>query len=175
MRKLVLLGLVLVLAQNGFSQSGPKDPTSRIIDNLGKIESLYFKNLTPQERQEAVRLLNETRSLVVGNPAPPDRSGGFSERNILGDESFQSLYDSVKNEPVEDSKSKLILAIGKNGKLTCAQLSQLVALYTFDSSRESLIRSLADNIFDPVNIGIVLKYFDSSITRDKLAEFFRNR
>lgn len=175
MRAFAAVCLLLFFALNGFSQSSQKDPTNRIIENLSKIESLYFKSLTAQERKEAVSLLNETRNLVVNNPVPKERPGDLSAFNVLSEESFLSLYESVRKELSDDAKNTLILAIGENGKITCTHLARLIALYTFDAYRERLLKAIADNIIDPVNIGLVLKHFDSSITRDQLAVFFRNR
>jgi hypothetical protein len=169
MRVLFVTVFVIILTQASFSQNNAST-TNRIIQNLNRIESIYFKYLTFKEQQEAIKLLNDTRDLIMKN-SPSIQN----DLNLLNDESFSSLFESVKKEMADNSKTKLISAIGKNGKITSDQLSKLIALYTFDNYREELLRSIADNIIDPVNIGIVLKYFDSAIIREKLAEYFRNR
>jgi hypothetical protein len=172
MRYFFLSLSILLFVQMGFSQDNNSNTASRIIQNLDRIESLYIKYLNFQEQQEAVKLLNETRNLIMNSPII---SLSQNDLNILNEASFLSLLDSVKKEVSDRSKTILIKAIGKRGKITCTQLSQLIALYSFDSNREELLMSIADSIIDPVNIGIVLKYFDSSITREKLAEYFRGR
>ncbi len=175
MRYFFLTVFILFFSQLGFPQDYKNDPASKIIQNLSQIESLYFKNLNTRERQEALRLVNETRTLVVENVISKEKESEQKDLNILSEEGFKSLMASVKNESSDRSKTKLIMSIGKNGKITSAQAAQFVALYKFDRDREDLLKSISDNIIDPVNIGLALKYIDSSSIRDKLVDYYRNK
>jgi hypothetical protein len=166
---------IFLFIQSGFCQDNQNDPTSKIIQNISRIESLYFKNLSTLDRQEAVKLVNETRSLIMENQVSKEIKTAQKDINILSEEGFKSLLDSVKDENSDASRTKIILSIGKKGRITSAQVAQLVALYKYDPEREKLIKSISDNIIDPVNIGVALKYFDSSRSRENLAEYFRNK
>lgn len=146
------------------------DPESRIMQNLSYIENMYFKYLSPQERKEAVRIMNETRELIVGIFAGP-----AYHYNVMGEEAFLALYNDVKEEISDSAKTKIIQKALGNGNITCSQLGKLVALYSFDLWREELLKSIADKIIDPVNIEIVLQHFDSSINRDQMRDFFSKR
>ena len=88
---------------------------------------------------------------------------------------MQSLLSSIKSEGSDLSKTKIVLTIGKNGRITAAQLEKIVALYTFDNYREDLIRNIIDNVVDPVNMALVLRHFDNSITRDNLGKWLQSR
>ena len=165
-----LLTIFAVSAQNK-----PVDTTATAMSNLNRIENLYFKYLSSQERQEATRLLNETRGILVGIQSSQDNPSKQNDLNILSDESLQSLLSSIKSEGSDLSKTKIVLTIGKNGRITAAQLEKIVALYTFDNYREDLIRNIIDNVVDPVNMALVLRHFDNSITRDNLGKWLQSR
>ena len=169
MKRLISLGILLVCVGIAYSHTSPfrAYPESRIIHNLNYIENMYFKYLSPHERREAVKIMNETRELIVGVIGGPSHY-----HNIMGDEAFFILYNNVKKEITDSAKTKLIQKSLANGKITCSQLEKLVALYTFDNRREELIKGIADKIIDPVNIEVVLQHFDSSVKRDQLRDFF---
>jgi len=157
------------------AQNKPLDNTATAMSNLSRIENLYFKYLSAQERQEATRLLNETRGILVGMQSSQDNPPKRNELNILSDDSLQSLLSSIKSEGSDLSKTRIVLTIGKNGRITAAQLEKIIALYTFDNYREDLIRNIIDNVVDPVNMALVLRHFDNSITRDNLGKWLQNR
>lgn len=169
MKRLIFPSIFLLCVGLAYSHTFPfgADPESRIIQNLNYIENMYFKHLSPHERREAVKIMNETKELVVGLT-----SGPVYHHSIMGEEAFIILYNNVKNEISDSAKTKLIQKSLGNGKITCSQLGKLVALYKFDNRREELIKSVADKILDPVNIEVVLQHFDSSIKREQLRDFF---
>jgi hypothetical protein len=169
MKRLIFIGIFLLCVGVVYSYTLPykADPESRIIQNLNYIENMYFKYLSPHERKEAIRIMNETKALIVGIV-----SGTAHYHNVMSDEAFFILYNSVKDEITDSTKTKIIQKSLANGKITCSQLEKLVALYTFDNRREELIKVIADRIIDPVNIEVVLQHFDSSVKRDQLRDFF---
>lgn len=157
------------------AQNKQADSTATAMSNLSRIENLYFKYLSAQERQEATRLINETRGIVVGLQSSQDNPPRGNDLNILSDESLQSLLDSLKSENSDYSKNGMVLTIAKNGKITAAQLEKIVALYTFDKYREDLIHNIINSVVDPVNMPLVLRHFDSQVTRDNLGRWLQNR
>jgi len=168
MRRLIFVSLFLLCVGGAYSYTFPfrDDPESRIMRNLNYIENMYFRYLNSHERKEAVRLLNETKELIVRN------IGGSIYPNIMSEESFLILFNNVKNEITDASKTKVIQASLGNGKITCSQLERLIAVYKFDNRRVELIKSIADKIIDPVNIEVVLQHIDSSLRRNELRELF---
>lgn len=174
MKRLIYFSMCIFLLCAGvvYSRAFPlpfkADPESRIMQNLSYIENMYFKYLSPHERMEAIRIMNETRELIVGVFDGPV----YHHYSIMGDEAFFVLYNSVKNETTDSAKTKLIQKSLSNGKITCSQLEKLVALLTLDNWREELIKSIAGKIIDPVNIEVVLQHFDSSAKRDQMRDFF---
>ena len=155
-----------------FASPIQNDSTAKIIKNLNTIESMYFKYLTKQEQKEAISLINEVRSIIAGIDIPVNNA---SNPNVLNEEGFLSLYTSVKNEIGDSNKTKIILSIGRNGRITCSQLEKIIALYSFDHYRSELLMAIADNILDPVNIGVVAKHYDSSIDRDEIIKYFQTK
>ena len=174
MRRVYLIAFLVCLSNFVFSQQVIPTNDSTIINNLNLIENIYFKYLNPEEKKEAIRLLNETKYLVI-DISDNSVSNSQIQLNVLNEAGFQALYDNVKKELSDDTKNTIILSIGKNGKITSSQLARLISLYSFDVYKEKLIKLISNNIIDPVNIGEVLGYFDSSVTRNQLAEYFRTR
>jgi hypothetical protein len=171
-----ILPLALLLCSTtGFAQRQPSDPTAKALENLARIEALYFPRLSPDERKAAILLMNETRLSFVGQYERPVGPTKHHDLNVLNDSAFQKLLASVKKEISGPTKTKLVLAIGKKGKVTSSQVAALIETYSFDSDRSELLRALADNIVDPVNIGMALDHYDNSLVRDEMAEFFRDR
>lgn len=171
-----ILPLVLfVCATAGFSQRQPTDPTARALENLARIEALYFPRLSPDERKTAILLMNETRLSFVGQHERPVGPSKHNDLNVLNESTFQKLLASVKKEVSDPAKTRLVLAIGKKGKITSSQVAALIETYSFDLYRSELVRALADNIVDPVNIGMALDHYDNTIVRDEMAAFFRDR
>jgi len=158
----------------GFAQSTAPDPKSVIISNLDQIERLYVTSLTGADRNEAIRLMNETRSLIAGMPIEAFGIKSPLRGNLLNEDGFASLYAQVGAESSDKSKTTIIESIGKTGMITSAQVGKLISLYNFDTYKEELLRGIAYNIIDPVNIGEALKYFDSAISKDRMAEFFKS-
>ncbi len=171
------LALVVLFGLTGFivAKEMKLNRTALLLQNLNKIENLYFPYLKGDEYKQAVDLLNQTRKLIVDEMDKPGPEQEKVDRNILTDEGFNSLYNSTKREFRDADKSNIILAMGKNGKLTCLQLSKLLKLYTFDSDKVYLMKKIADHIIDPVNISVVLNTIDNSIIKEEMARFFQNR
>lgn len=168
MRRLAFVSIFILCVGVAYSYTFPfrDDPESRIMQNLNYIESMYFKYLSPHERREAVRIMNETKGLIVGSINSP------IYHHIMSEEAFLVLYNNVKNEIADASRTKVIQTSLGNGKITCSQLERLIAVYKFDNRRVELIKSIADKIIDPVNIEVVLQHIDSSLRRNELREFF---
>jgi len=175
MRSIMAIVLIAFGIQATFGQEKLVDNSAKIISNLNRIETLYFKCLSQKEKEEATQLLNETRKLAVGNSVSTGDSDKRYRQNVLSEDGFQVLLDSVKKEKFEESKTDIVMTIGKNGRITCAQLENIISLYKFDLYREGLIRKIIDNVIDPVNIDPVLKHIDNSITRENLKIWVQNR
>lgn len=154
-----LLGLTFIAAQNDLD-----DSKTIIFRDLDKIESLYFKNLSSRDKQEALSLTNEIRELLIS----------CNNYNILSEDGFELLYQNVENEITEFSKTEALIESIGTAKIFCRQLEKLISLYSSDLMKEKLIQSISDNILDPVNIGVVLQHINSAIIRDNLTEYFNN-
>ncbi|GEM_PF-1936735 len=185
MRKTIIVCLVsvaLLSISNGLvAQAAVSPPKAAsvekdaLIADLERIEDLYFKYLSFDERRKALALMDSVLRRIRADQAGfedgrHDRHGR-DPRNVLGDEAFSSLLDQVKKEGMESKKNSLILAVGKRGFMTAAQLEALMESYTFDSNKVALIKGVYPNIVDPVNLVIVLPLIDSSITRDEIARW----
>jgi hypothetical protein len=175
MRKFMFAVVVLFSILPVFSEPSRQEPHVIIARDLNTIENMYLKYLNSSEQREAIGLLNEIRSLLYQIDSKEKETFPKVDPNILSNDSFISLLDNVNREKADFNKTPIIQAIGKKGKVTCAQLEKLVATYTFDSYKVEIIKWIADNIIDPVNIGIVLVHIDNSYTRKEISDFFQNR
>jgi hypothetical protein len=156
------------------AQDMQNNAKSKLLQNLNTIENLYLKYLNPSEQRDAVRLLNETRNIIIGDNVALNLKVDYSGLNVLNDASYKKLLESLKKEGADFNKTKLIQAIGKNGKITCEQLDGLISTYSFDSYKIELLKAISGNIIDPVNIGVVLSHFDSVTSRDEMVKYFQN-
>ena len=116
-----------------YSHTSPfrADPESRIIHNLDYIENMYFKYLSPHERREAVKIMNETRELIVGVIGGPSHY-----HNIMGDEAFLFSITMLKRDNgFGQDKTNPEIPGQRENNLFAPE--KLVALYTFDNRRKS--------------------------------------
>ncbi len=185
MRKTIigcLVAVALISMTNGLFAQAAASPAhaasaekNALIADLERIEDLYFKYLSFDERRKALALMDSVMRRIRADQAGYEDGRfdrrGRDPRNVLSDEAFASLRDHVKKELSESRRNDLVLAVGGRGYLTSAQLKTLMETYAFDSYKEALVRSVYPSIVDPVNLVIVLPLINSSITRDEIAKW----
>ena len=66
-----------------------------LIEDLGRIEQLYFKYLSEEEQKEAVRLMNTIRTMIVQNEDLYDKPVRERDNNVMSDETVQALIDDI--------------------------------------------------------------------------------
>lgn len=174
MKKSLMIAFAISLCGVAFSEPTVGDTRAKILANLNAVESSYLKYLRGEELLNAVALLNETRGLIVGIVLPIPETSSLGNSNLLSEEAFVEMFMRVKNEPSDSIKISIIMSIGKSGKVTCSQVGRLIACFSFDHYKGELLRKIARNIIDPVNIGLMIKHINSSITRNEMVEYFAN-
>jgi hypothetical protein len=173
MRKYILLVTLLIAGSNLAAQTPQERVKHKIIQNLKQIEESYFKYLSFEERRDALQLMNETILLVQSSRFDVSSSSG-NDPNVLGEEGFQTLLKEVSSTISESEKTTRIRAIGKRGWISCSQLRALLNTYTFDNSKVELIKSVYNQVYDPVNISLATSTVQNSILRKELEEYLAN-
>ncbi|MBN1409493.1 MAG: DUF4476 domain-containing protein [Spirochaetales bacterium] len=170
MKKIIIVINLLLLCHLAFSEDTSQQAAlDRIINNLEMIENSYFKYLDFKERRTALKIIDEIIAMVRGDDIVIDTT------SVLSDEAFDEMLKNIKNEANSNSKSSIILSIGKKGKIKCSQLKLLLETYSFDSEKVKLIKNIYPQIADPVNTVLVTATIDSSFTRDELNKWLANQ
>jgi hypothetical protein len=150
------------------------DNKSQIIANLNRIEAMYVVRLTGKDLQEATRLMNETRGLLVGITTSIPTTENENSGNRLSTEGLQSLLDAIHKESFDQNRTKLVLGtIGKTGKLSMLQVKSIIQFYSDDSEKKDLLISIHDNIVDPINIAVILQSFTFTMYRDQVLKAYQ--
>jgi Ca2+-binding EF-hand superfamily protein len=142
----------------------------QIIENLVKIKESYFQNLNRRDRREAIELMDRPIELVK-------KSSGFEreKHKKLSNEGFLSLLSQVANAHDGSEKTRIVLTIGKEGRISSIQLKQLLDTYNFDDDKITCIKSAYNNVYDNENINIAKMTIKNSILRAQLQDYINNQ
>lgn len=168
--KIILFILCASYVAGDFVHDNRESDETKAIQNLNQIENLYFKYLNKRERQEAIFLLNQTRRLIINGPHQ-----SIPHATLLDSKAYNIMLENVKIASSDIERNKIIQSIGGNRKISCEQLESFITCYTFNSYKEDIVKKMADKIIDPINIGVVIRHIESSITRDNLYDYFKDR
>lgn len=162
--------LLLILLPLSLSAQENQVVNQDLIDNLKAIENVYFKYLTFETRREAVNLMDQIMK-QISMVSDIDRE----EQRMISDESFSILLKNVSGEISGSTQVRMIMAIGKNGYIRCAQLKMLVEEITFNTYKIQLIKEIYPNILDPVNLVSITSLISSFFKREELEAWLSER
>lgn len=141
-----------------------------LINNLKKIEDLYFKYLNFSERREALELLDQSLAILKD-----EKFIISNEATELNDEVFNVLLNDVNSTIMHSEKNEKIIGMAKKVKLSSHQLYKLLENYKFDDDKIKVIKAVYTQINDTENMVLVTPLIENSILRTELEKWIWDR
>ena len=92
----------------------------------------------------------------------------------LSPESFDILYNKVKNASFDQGKLDLIEVASLGGFFSCSQCAKLLSVFSFTDGKMKALRFVAPHVTDLQNAADIYSQFTFATDRDKAAEVIKS-
>lgn len=157
-------------------------PTHRSFDDYQ--EQWEYKSLTNSGREYKVSIITFKKGRVVSMdsfsepaPAAPNNS---NVGVIVGPgpvvipakpNRFEQFYNNVKSEPFKDGRFKVLRIGVTNGRFTCAEVAQMMNIFSFDDDKLDVLYIMGPHIYDFENFKVVLKALTFLSSKEKAENY----
>ena len=165
--KIFFTTIFILFVQSIWALDPAFDLYRSIKEDLKKIEYLISKGTVGEDRTNALSLIEELNEKI-------DSLLKYAsvKANTISEEALAVLENRIR-ESTDYRKVEIITSSLVDGYIYSNQLARLIALFSFDSYRETAVLNIKNSIIDPINIGLVLEKFDFEINRRSVEQRFK--
>jgi hypothetical protein len=122
---------------------------------------------------KVMRLHDGIRELRQPQPA---RSPWVEPPKVVADNDLAEMIKAISKEGIDSTRQNLARQIiGARANFSTRQIKQILALFSFESSRLELAKYSFNHVLDPENFFMVSDVFAFSSSKDELARFLESR
>lgn len=125
-------------------------------------------HLTAQQKQPPVEVVEE--SLVAGYNGPVGCRG-----YLMSDAAFAKAKQTVENQSFEDDKLTVAKQIANSQCLSTAQITEMMAAFSFEDSKIEWAKTAYDRTYDVGNYWMLNDHFTFSASVDELNKYIQSR
>lgn len=147
------------------------------------VEQWEYKSMNTSGREYDISIITFVKGRVesmnsFGEPVPPPvnaRPGIIinprPEVIPVKPNRFEQFYSNVKSEPFKDGKFKTLRIGVTNGRFTCAEVAQMMNLFSFDDDKLDALYIMGPHVYDFENYKTIIKTLSFMSSKEKAENY----